>query len=163
VWDKGALLAAPLRALLDQAAGLFPAYPRPYLRLLAALVEGPEAAGAALASLHSASIIAVVHDMEDPALSPEDGGEVALKEEVAWQHARDVVGTRLPQVGGGGGRGWAVVWCQVVWCVLCSLVVCAVLSCGVCCALLWCVLCSLVARAHLHMAALQGGMLEQRV
>jgi hypothetical protein len=106
VWDQAALLHAPLRALLDQAAGLFPAYPRPYLRLLAALVEGPEAGAAALASLHAASIIAVVHDMEDlvvhameePALGPE-GGEVQLLQELDWPLARDVVGTRLPQVG----------------------------------------------------------------
>lgn len=45
IWDARHATTAPLRALLDDAAALFPAFCRPLLQLLAALAQGP--AGAA--------------------------------------------------------------------------------------------------------------------
>lgn len=51
LWDERQAMAEPLRAMLRDAASVFPAVPGPYLRLLAATSHGPAAAAAAYAHL----------------------------------------------------------------------------------------------------------------
>jgi hypothetical protein len=46
-WDPSQSSLAPLRALLSDAARLFPAAPGPYCQLLTAMSNGPMAAAAA--------------------------------------------------------------------------------------------------------------------
>ena len=67
MWDASLLLTAPLRALLDQCCALFPAFPRPLLRLLAALAAGPRGAGEAYAYLAREPVLTVLHATVGPA------------------------------------------------------------------------------------------------
>lgn len=62
VWDDALLLTAPLRALLNQCCTLFPAAPRPLLRLLAALAGGRGGAAEAYAYLAREPALTVLHE-----------------------------------------------------------------------------------------------------
>lgn len=62
MWDDTLLLTAPLRALLNQCCALFPAFPRPLLRLLAALAAGRGGAAEAYAYLAREPVLTVLHD-----------------------------------------------------------------------------------------------------
>ena len=46
MWDESVMALQPLRAFLDDACGLFPAYLAPFLSLSTGLIVGPESAEA---------------------------------------------------------------------------------------------------------------------
>jgi hypothetical protein len=62
VWDDTLLLTAPLRALLNQCCALFPACPRPLLRLLTALAAGRAGAGETYSYLGREPVLTVLHE-----------------------------------------------------------------------------------------------------
>lgn len=47
VWDEGQDLLEAVRAVVRDAAAVFPAVPTPYLRMLSVFAHGPQAAAAA--------------------------------------------------------------------------------------------------------------------
>ncbi|KAG2497263.1 hypothetical protein HYH03_004847 [Edaphochlamys debaryana] len=98
LWDEGSPTTAPLRALLAAAARLFPAVPRPLLRLLASTAASPEAARAAYSFLQRSVSLVVLHPLPlGPGFRQLGGGEVELTEALPWNLAPSVPGLALPQ------------------------------------------------------------------
>ena len=107
VWDDALLLTAPLRALLNQCCALFPALPRPLLRLLEGLAAGRAGAADAYAYLAREPALAILHEQGQPGVrSAGAGSDAFISDELAWPRAPEVLGTTLPPVSGGRLRWW---------------------------------------------------------
>ncbi len=97
-WDDAAPAMAPLRALRDAAARLFPAVPHHLLHLLRLTAASPDTARAAYAFLQHAVSLVVLHSAREPAVRHLGGGEVELAAPLPWNLAPSVPGLALPQV-----------------------------------------------------------------
>ena len=92
-WRKEAA-GDPLRRFLDDARGLFPAFPGPLLRLLASLASGRQAVTAALQYLDSIPLLTCRHSVQDKALRQLPGDLAEALEALPVQNT----GLFIPQV-----------------------------------------------------------------
>ncbi|GAX74714.1 hypothetical protein CEUSTIGMA_g2162.t1 [Chlamydomonas eustigma] len=101
IWDDSLDLTMPVRAMLKEAALLFPADLTLFLKLLNAVSAGPASSAAAYTYLQSVPHMSILHDasLQRVLVESEGGraGSVILSRATAWPQAPSISTLALPQ------------------------------------------------------------------